>query len=56
MTVENLWYNNKKVRGHNREKHGPKFTYEYDLNEIGFKTLHETTVLCSDATFDSSLP
>lgn len=35
---------------------GPKFKYEYDINEIGFKTLHETAALCSEATFDSSLP
>lgn len=39
MTVENLWFNNKKHRGMNLEKMGPKYKYEYDINEIGFKTL-----------------
>ena len=34
MTVENLWYNNKKYKGINREKMGPKHNYEYDLNSI----------------------
>ncbi|CAD8101580.1 unnamed protein product [Paramecium primaurelia] len=56
MTVENLWFNNKKHRGMNQEKMGPKYKYEYDINEIGFKTLQETAVLCSEATFDNSLP
>lgn len=56
MTVEHLWYNNKKVKGHSRQKMGPRFAYEYDLNEIGFKILHETAALCSEATFDTSLP
>ncbi|CAD8185836.1 unnamed protein product [Paramecium octaurelia] len=56
MTVENLWYNNKKYKGANKEKMGPKFNYEYDLNEVGFKTLHETAILCSEATFDTALP
>lgn len=56
MTVENLWYNNKKVKGQSREKLGPKFKYEYDLNETGFKLLHETAIICSEAVFDSSLP
>lgn len=39
MTVENLWYNNKKHRGMNLEKMGTKHKYDYDINEIGFKTL-----------------
>ena len=46
----------KKYKGTNREKMWPKYNYEYDLNEVGFKTLHETAVLCSEAVFDSSLP
>jgi sodium/potassium-transporting ATPase subunit alpha len=35
---------------------GPKFLYEYDLKEPGFELLHECTAICSEATFDSSLP
>lgn len=27
MTVENIWYNGKKMRGHNKEKMGPFFNY-----------------------------
>jgi sodium/potassium-transporting ATPase subunit alpha len=56
MTVEHLWYNNKKIRGHNREKMGPHHPYEYEINEAGFKTLHECAIICSEAMFDSSLP
>ena len=32
---------------------GDRFLYEYDSNEIGFKSLHECAVICSDAYFDS---
>ncbi|CAK59780.1 unnamed protein product (macronuclear) [Paramecium tetraurelia] len=56
MTVENLWYNNKKHKGANLEKMGQKHQYEYDVNELGFKILQETAVLCSEAVFDNSLP
>ena len=35
---------------------GEIFKYEYDVNEDGFKTLHECAIVCSDAKFDSSLP
>lgn len=56
MTVENLWYNNKRYKGMNKEKMGKTYNYEYDVNEIGFKILHETAILCSDAVFDNTLP
>lgn len=56
MTVENIWYNGKKMRGHSREKMGPEFKYEYDLKDPGFQLLHETAIICSEAVFDSSLP
>ena len=35
---------------------GPRFHYEFDKNEIGFKALHECAAICSEAMFDSSLP
>ena len=56
MTVEHLWFNNKKIKGHNREKHGPRYPYEYSLDDMGFKILHDCAVVCSEAVFDSSLP
>jgi sodium/potassium-transporting ATPase subunit alpha len=56
MTVENIWYDGLKKRAHNLQKMGPKFPYEYDRNEPGFKVLHECAVICSEANFDSSLP
>lgn len=56
MTVEHLWFNNKKVKGLNREKFGPKYNYEYSLDDEGFKILHDCAVVCSEAVFDSSLP
>lgn len=36
MTVEHLWYNNKKVKGANYQKYGKKYQYEYDQNNKGF--------------------
>jgi sodium/potassium-transporting ATPase subunit alpha len=57
MTVEHLWFNNKKIKGHNREKFGTSFpSYQYDVDEIGFRILHDCAVVCSEAVFDSSLP
>lgn len=35
---------------------GKYYSYEYNINEIGFKILHETAILCSEAVFDNSLP
>lgn len=29
MTVENLWYNGKEVKGINKERFGASFNYEY---------------------------
>lgn len=36
MTVEHLWYNNKKIKGLNYQKFGKKYNYEYDLKSKGF--------------------
>ena len=44
------------MKGHNKEKMGPEFKYEYDITDIGFKILHETAIICSEAVFDTSLP
>lgn len=36
MTLQHLWYNGKKYVGENVEARGPKFKYEYDINDPGF--------------------
>lgn len=36
MTVEHLWFNNKKIKGHNRQKMGVRFQYEYNLDDAAF--------------------
>ncbi|CAK77664.1 unnamed protein product (macronuclear) [Paramecium tetraurelia] len=56
MTVENLWYNRKQVKGANKERFGASYNYEYQTGEQCFDLLHETAILCSEATFDTSLP
>ncbi|CAD8084939.1 unnamed protein product [Paramecium sonneborni] len=56
MTVEHLWYNNKKVKGLNYQKFGKKYNYEYDLQNKGFQDLFECASFCSEAVFDPSLP
>ncbi len=56
MTVEHLWYGGKTVRGLNYQKFGADHKYEYDLHDIDFQTLHENAILCSEATFDNSVP
>lgn len=56
MTVEHLWYDGKKVKGLNRQKFGEKHNYEYDVNEVGFKLLHDTAMTCSEAVFNNGIP
>ncbi|CAD8071160.1 unnamed protein product [Paramecium primaurelia] len=56
MTVENLWYNGKEVKGINKERFGASFNYEYQSGEQCFDLLHESAILCSEATFDASIP
>lgn len=52
MTVENIWYDGLKRRAINRLKGGRNADYEYEINDPGFRILHETTILCSEAKFD----
>ena len=56
MTVENLWINQRILRGENREKRGANFAYEYDLNDPHFEALHRCAVLNSSAVFSDSMP
>ena len=56
MTVENLWYNLKIVKGENKEKKGDAFEYEYDENEVTFKELQRCAVLNSVAVFSNAMP
>lgn len=56
MTASNLWYSGKLSKADNRQKRGPDFLYEYDINDPGFRTLQESAVVCSVANFDRSLP
>lgn len=52
MTVENVWYDGLKRRALNRMKGGKNADYEYEINDPGFRILHETTILSSEAKFD----
>ena len=56
MTAANLWYDSNLHKADNLEKCGPNFRYEYDLNCEGFKDLHETAVLGSEAIFSTGTP
>jgi len=56
MTVQNLWYNDKIVRGLNYQKFGPDYSYEYDIHSSGFRALHENAIICSEAVFDKTTP
>jgi hypothetical protein len=56
MTATHIWYDGKTFDAANRQKCGPGYLYEYDLNSPSFKALHECAVVCSIAIFDSSVP
>ncbi len=56
MTVENLWYGGRVVRGHNYQKMGSNYQFEYNKEDDDFKTLQENTILCSEAIFDNTVP
>lgn len=56
MTVENLWYDGKIFKGHNQQKYGKKHNFEYNTEDIGFKTLHEAAMTCSEAIFNNAVP
>jgi sodium/potassium-transporting ATPase subunit alpha len=56
MTVEHIWYDGKIIKGVNLERFKEGSKPDYDLDSIGFKTLHENAILCSDAVFDNGVP
>jgi sodium/potassium-transporting ATPase subunit alpha len=54
MTVEKVWYDGEIKKAHNKQKH--KEELHYDIDSIGFRTLHDNAILCSDATFNNAVP
>jgi sodium/potassium-transporting ATPase subunit alpha len=56
MTASNIWYSGRLCKADNRQKKGPDFYYEYDINDPGFHAFQEAAVVCSVANFDRSLP
>ena len=56
MTAANLWYSGKLFAAENRQKRGPNFIYDYDVNDPGFKSLQEVAVVGSVANFDYTCP
>ena len=56
MTIENLFYDGVIFKGHNLEKMGPKFTYQYDRNSPTFKALNESAIVGSEAVFSTTMP
>lgn len=57
MTVANIWYDNKIRKGDNKQKFNkPDHKFEYDINEPGFKALHECAVVSSEAFFKDAIP
>lgn len=56
MTIENLFYNLKIVKGDNLEKMGPKFAYKYKLDDPTFVALRECASTNCSAVFSNSMP
>ena len=56
MTAAHVWYGGKLCKAENRQKRGPNFIYDYDINDLGFKSLQEVAVVGSVANFDRSCP
>ncbi len=56
MTAASIWFSGKLCKAENRQKRGPHFIYDYDVNDLGFKSLQEVAVVGSVANFDRSLP
>ena len=56
MTIENLFFDGAIFKGHNKEKMGPKFTYQYDVTSPTFKALNEAAIVGSEAIFSTALP
>lgn len=52
MTVENVWYDDLKRKALNRQKFGPGHDYQYDINDVSFKALHECAIISSEAVFN----
>jgi sodium/potassium-transporting ATPase subunit alpha len=55
MTIENLFFNLKIVKGHNREKEGPNFKYLYDPTDPTFIALRECASVNSSAFFSETM-
>jgi sodium/potassium-transporting ATPase subunit alpha len=56
MTACHLYYDGISVKADNLQKNGPRFKYEYDVNNPVFKMLHECAICGSNAVFDYKIP
>ena len=56
MTIENIFYDGKILKGVNMEKMGPKFKYAYNVTDPGFIALRDCAIVGSEAQFSSALP
>ena len=56
MTIENLFFDGAIYKGHNKEKMGTKFAYQYDINSPTFKALNNAAIVGSEAIFSTALP
>lgn len=56
MTVENMWFNDKKIKAENQEKNGKDFSYEYSIEDIHFDVLMKCAILNSTAIFNNAMP
>lgn len=56
MTIENIYYDGKIIKGANMEKMGPKFKYAYNITDPGFIALRDCAIVGSEAQFSSALP
>ena len=61
MTVENIWYDLIQRRAHNKEDKGVNFKYEYDTEDLTFKSIfhsssylgfQECAMITCEAVFD----
>lgn len=56
MTAASIWFSGKLCKAENRQKKGPNFIYDYDVNDPGFRALQEVAVVGSVANFDRTCP
>ena len=56
MIAAHLMYSGRVLKANNKQKEVPAFPFEYDINEAGFRALHECAIVCSVAVFDPSPP